>query len=375
MTTVSKMIATAAFAALLLVAGQASAGSESKPTVTLVSSKGATTLEVTVARTPEAWSAGPGALRGMKDLEGLVLLFPRVRIQAFTTRGLDRPVDAIGIDETGHIAWVMDDVSGDRFRASPIPVAAILFAHGGLCEQMSASRGNLIRSRGFSLKPKDKAREKTDGLDEALEALTRSAKANAKDPDALLDLGVFLTGVQEASKAIPTLRKALAMEESPRAHAALGNALMSLGEREKAEEHYWAAVRIDPGFVPAFGKLSLIMRRRGDADEIEALLLDTIKREPDLLEARLALARLRMSAGDWGAARSALEPALADRSKRPDAMRVLGDIELRQGNMLAAADAYIEYLETYPSAPHAAELRAFILVHKAAAAGKKGGER
>lgn len=375
MTAVSRMIATAAFAALLLVAGRASAGGESKPTVTLVSSKGAVTLQVTVARTPESWSDGPGVTGALREGEGLVLLFPRVRIQAFTARGLALPADAIGIDETGHVAWIMEDIAGDRFRASPVPVAAILFAHGGLCEELSVSRGNLLRARGFSLRPKDRAREETDGLDEALEALTRSAKANATDPDALLELGAFLTGVQEASKAIPTLRKALAMEESPRAHAALGDALMSLGEREKAEEHYRAAVRIDPGFVPAFGKLSLIMRRRGDADEIEALLLDTIERDPDLLEARLALARLRMSAGDWGAARSALEPALADRSKRPDAMRVLGDIELRQGNTLAAADAYIEYLEAYPSAPHAAELRAFILVHKAAVAGEKGGER
>ena len=87
------------------------------------------------------------------------------------------------------------------------------------------------------------------------------------------------------------------------------------------------------------------------------------------------LGRTLAEEGKWEEARALLSPALGNESTRPDGMRVLGDIELRQGNMAAAAEAYIEYLRAYPSAPHAAELRAFILVHKDRAKKKEGGDR
>ena len=48
----------------------------------------------------------------------------------------------------------------------------------------------------------------------------------------------------------------------------------------------------------------------------------------------------------------------------PQILNILGDIHLRKSNMQKAADFYLEYLKRYPFAPHASDLRAFILIHK-----------
>ena len=67
----------------------------------------------------------------------------------------------------------------------------------------------------------------------------------------------------------------------------------------------------------------MILQRRDDTDEIETLLVRTVERSPDLLEARLALARLRMSEGKWEEARALLSPALYERYIQPAVSRIV----------------------------------------------------
>ncbi len=64
-------------------------------------------------------------------------------------------------------------------------------------------------------------------------------------------------------------------------HLAWGNALLRQGKVGKAIEHYREAVRVDPGFAPAYFELGSVMERLGRPDEAIAFYRRATRIDPN----------------------------------------------------------------------------------------------
>ena len=321
-------------------------------------------LKVKVARTPEEWSRGLKGVESLEEGEALLYLFPRETIFAFSTRDVGFPIDAIFLDKTRHVASIKENLHGDRNHASPSPHLAILQTRAGFCEKNKVEKGNLVFSEDLNLKP----REHTSNLEEEAAAarvlLEKSARAFPRDPDAQLELAMFHSGRKDYLEAEKAYRKSLDIKPDARAVVGLGDALAGQGKPREARDQFHKAVELDPLHLPAYTRLVRMLSVANTTAKAVEMLEEAVGAHPDFHGLRLHLARVYISIGDLDVAQKILAPSLDDPAGGPDARRVLGDVHLRRGEMEKAAECYMEFLTEYPSAPHAAELRTFILVHK-----------
>jgi len=99
------------------------------------------------------------------------------------------------------------------------------------------------------------------------------------------------------------LAEAIASErlnaDRPEAHVNLALLRERLGDRRAAEDEFRAALRLEPGFVPARLGLADLLERDRRPGEAERLLLDTVAQAPDRADALHALGRLRGRQGRW----------------------------------------------------------------------------
>ena len=332
--------------------------------VLLITSRQSVALKVKVARTPEEWSRGLEGVESLEEDEAFLYLFPRETIFTFSTRDVGFPIDAIFVDKTGHVESMQENVHGDRNHASPSPHLAILQTRTGFCEKNKVEKGNLIFSEDINLKP----RERTSNLEEEAAAarrlLEKSARALPRDPDAQFELAMFHSGRKDYLEAEKAFRRSLDIKSDVRALVGLGDALAGQGKPQEAQEQFQKAVEMDPSHMQAYTRLVRMLLVAKNNTKVVEMLEEAVRTHPDILELRLHLARTYLSTGDLDDAQKVLAPVLDDLALGPDARRVLGDVHLRRGEMEKAAECYIEFLTVYPSAPHAAELRTFILVHK-----------
>jgi len=332
--------------------------------VSLITSRQSVDLKIKVARTPEEWSRGLEGMESLEEGEALLYLFPRETIFAFSTRDVGFPVDVIFLDKTGHVANIKEDVHGDRNHASPSPHLAILQTRAGFCEKNKVEKGNLIFSEDLNLRPREHASNLEEEAAAARKLLENSARALPRDPDAQLELAMFHFGRNDYPEAEKAYKRSLNIKPDVRAMVGLGDALAGQGKSKEAREQFHKAVELDPLHPPAYIRLvRMLSVEKKNAEAVE-MLEEALRAHPDFHGLRLHLARAYLSTDDLDAARKVLAPNLEDPAFGPDAERVLGDVHLRRGEMEKAAECYMAFLTEYPSAPHAAELRTFILVHK-----------
>lgn len=108
---------------------------------------------------------------------------------------------------------------------------------------------------------------------------------------ALLREGKF----DDALAAQTVLEKKL--PDSPLTHNLRGGILLGKGDQEGARKAFEAALKVDPGFLPAATNLARIEFRAGKADAARAIYQRMLDKSPKRADIQLALAELEMAAG------------------------------------------------------------------------------
>ncbi len=135
---------------------------------------------------------------------------------------------------------------------------------------------------------------------------------------------------------------------SPLVHYNLGNELMRQGERAEAREHYQAALRLKPRYVPAHVNLGNLLASEGDQDAAAAAYRAALTTEPGRLEAHTGLSTVLRQMGrpaealDHAAEAVRLSPGLAS------AHLNLGLVQARLGDVAAAERSYAAALALNP---------------------------
>lgn len=89
----------------------------------------------------------------------------------------------------------------------------------------------------------------------------------------------------------------------------LGNMYSNLGQLDKAEQNYMAAIAIDDEFYPAKANLALLYNRIGNDDKAEKLYREMLKEHPDLAEASYSLGLLLAEKKEYSEAVAYLKKA------------------------------------------------------------------
>ena len=186
--------------------------------------------------------------------------------------------------------------------------------------------------------------------DEAIAALERAARLDAKAVRPRVDLGdIYLTTKTDPKRAAELYRSVLDIEpDHAGARFALGAALTRLGDSKGAAEAFSRASELAPGNpLPAI-ELSRLYAASGNLTEAERYAREAVKLQPGLLQARLTLGQVLEASGRSDEAlkeyraMAAAHPKLA----APDfhvgaALHALGDLA-------GAAAAYGRALEKDP---------------------------
>jgi predicted TPR repeat methyltransferase len=158
---------------------------------------------------------------------------------------------------------------------------------------------------------------------EAVELLSRAARAAPQDAQVQGELGLVLTRLDRHAEAVSPLRTALELDPtSIIAHDGLGIALRELGQLEEAEAAHRKALQLDPRYHFAHEGLGELALRRGRLEE----------------------------------ARACFESALALVGHSPAAHSGLGDVLTDLGEYVAAIEHYREAIRHLPN-PGAAYTR------------------
>lgn len=109
-------------------------------------------------------------------------------------------------------------------------------------------------------------------------------------PDVPTDMGRVLINHGKSAEAIPHLARAIRMDPGfAPAYLNLGRALAEQGRLDEAIVSLTEAVRIDPGSAWSHANLGSVLGRKGRLDEAMASTIEAIRLKPDFVEARTNL--------------------------------------------------------------------------------------
>ena len=176
-------------------------------------------------------------------------------------------------------------------------------------------------------------------------------------------LGMLLAGEDRVAEALPLLEAAV--REAPKnaaAHANLGAAYYNLHRNGEALTAFESAVRLNPKNLAAqqsLGQVLLELHKPGRAAEAYAAALALDPANTDLMQAR---AQALADNGQLDAARAQLT-AMPGLDQSAAAQSLLGDIEEKRGDFLAAAHHYELAAQLDPSEANAWALGVELLRH------------
>lgn len=150
-------------------------------------------------------------------------------------------------------------------------------------------------------------------------------------------LGMALAGSGNASAAEVELRKALVLKYSPNEVVpALAREMLTLGQQKKLLDEFARTQLTDAAASAALtSALGTAHARLGDGAAAEAAYQQALSAVPQLVSARLGLARLRATAGDLTAATQQVDALLASHPNEPEPWVFKGDL-LRHGQKQSA---------------------------------------
>lgn len=207
-----------------------------------------------------------------------------------------------------------------------------------------------------------------------------------------IQAGILLAMAQTRAKAYGKALQVIAALEKEHASNPLlqnlkGEILLASGDKARARASYAAALKLDPGFVPAVINLSrlemaenkpeaakqqleaLLARdkksyaamtalatlavQQGKPDEATAWLERSHNENPTLPEPAALLARRYLSMGENAKALSIANSLKVTNPRDPEAMALLGDVQFTSGDRNGALESYSQLAAAQPRSPSA----------------------
>jgi len=153
---------------------------------------------------------------------------------------------------------------------------------------------------------------KQQRLEEARAALEEALASDlrpANQHEGRYHLGYVYLFQKAYHRAYQSFARALEFQERARAYYGLANACAHLGRAQEQVRALERAVRLDPGFAPAYRNLGVLYLQRGDYVAAERALLQAVRRQPGSAAAYRHLAALYARLGKQEQARAALQAA------------------------------------------------------------------
>ncbi|MBI2313376.1 MAG: tetratricopeptide repeat protein [Betaproteobacteria bacterium] len=174
-------------------------------------------------------------------------------------------------------------------------------------------------------------------------------KAQPENFDALYLLGKLAAGSSRTREAIEFLSQAVAIKGDVASFRyALGAALLSAGDLDRAEDCLNTALRLDPAYAEAYNDLACVLQQRGRLREAEDLFRKALQANPRLPQAHFNLATVIEDQDLPEQAIDHYRCALELRPDYPQAHHRLGTALNRLGRIEEAAAAYRRALELEP---------------------------
>jgi Tfp pilus assembly protein PilF len=172
-------------------------------------------------------------------------------------------------------------------------------------------------------------------------------KANRNDARAAQVLGQALLMQNRAGEAITPLERAVRSED-PAAETLLAMALAASGQREKALEQLRRTTARRPPYPPAFLEHGGLLAKLTRFDDAIAVLESGIALAPDALELRIELGFVHLKRNDRAKARALWSEVLATAPERRDTRVALAKVMVLDGEYGAAADMFRHTLGLRP---------------------------
>ncbi|MBN2339857.1 MAG: tetratricopeptide repeat protein [Deltaproteobacteria bacterium] len=347
-----------------LYAATAFSGESAEPNVTVVSASGSVKLRTAELTTPEQWPLAAAMLKEQPQLDAVLVRYPNARYTGIVA-SQDAPLDVLFIDSDGQVRGILETLDDNFFHGFEKPVIAMLCLRAGAVARHKMARGNLVLlgTGAFAATAPGSAKETLANLKDAESRLRKAAARNSRSA---LELGALYLEQRDFEKAKRVFSEQVAKKGDASSRIGLAMALSGMGEVERSIQMLIDVVQSDDSNEEAYLNLARIFRYVRKVDAIVAVLAAGVSAHPELLSLRLELAKLYLENGKLNVAAQILDAGIfnAGAVDKAKLARVRGDVYLREGALSDAAASYAAYLDVFPSAPHAAELRLFIARHR-----------
>ena len=179
-----------------------------------------------------------------------------------------------------------------------------------------------------------------ENYEEAVSHLQTFLKQNSIHPGAKKYLAASFLALKEWNQAIRVYRKGPNSKapEDPTALSMLAEAYRSKGDYKSAEKYFEAALELAPGMATVGINLAMSRLDAGKPEQALKELEWFAKTFPDLLEARLQLARVYVRLERFEEAVEVLKMAVAEHSDKPLVHNTAGAVYLAAGNAYKARE-------------------------------------
>ncbi len=172
---------------------------------------------------------------------------------------------------------------------------------------------------------------------EATEALERAAKLTGGDPGIVAQMGFLQVAGQQTDQGLLALRTAFDREPGqPQVAMALAMLYLRRDDARNARQVADALVRKMPGDALAHNLLGVVRAATQQPVEARVAYARALKLQPDLLAARLNLARLDMAEGRFDSARKDVSALLVARPRNVQVLVEMARLEMATDRLEAA---------------------------------------
>ncbi len=198
-----------------------------------------------------------------------------------------------------------------------------------LSERGDATRDGLLR--------RAQTRSAVHRFDEALADFRAAERAGLSRDQVFLRRAVVHIAIGRAAETIGQLEAAVARMADVTSLGALASGYAAVGRYDDAERTYAAALATLRGTSPFayawihFARGLMWAEQAADPAQGEAAYRQALERLPQFVAAQVHLAELEIARGAMTAARARLEQVAAS-SAEPEALALLGDLDLRSGD-------------------------------------------